>query len=130
MKWSAKTDKNQREIVDALRNAGRLVWLTHRLGQGFPDIAVTEPVLNQIVLVEVKQPKTGRLTEDEWLWLKQWYERGAGVVLIATSFEDYTRQIETIASAVKRGEDAWFAAKQLLLKHPVTQRTLHKEVRK
>ncbi len=40
MKRAAKIDRNQPEIVAALRKAGALVYPMHQMGGGFPDLLV------------------------------------------------------------------------------------------
>lgn len=53
MKYNKRTDKNQAEIVDALRKAGVQVIITN-FGQDFPDLLCGHQ--GQWMLVEVKQP--------------------------------------------------------------------------
>lgn len=74
-KYRRKTDRNQKALVETLREVGFLVALTHTLGQGFPDVVVGgmrrdlwEPF---IVLVEIKD-EGGKLTEDEQQFFEQW----------------------------------------------------------
>ena len=65
MRYDAKVDTNQPEIVQAFRTMGYTVHDTHRLGQGFPDLLVSGGRLGERnVLIEVKGDK-GRLTADE-----------------------------------------------------------------
>lgn len=54
----ARTDANQTEIVRALERAGCLVFATHRVGGGFPDLVVCRA--RKVYLLEVKTA-TGRL---------------------------------------------------------------------
>jgi len=66
--YSAKPDGNQSEIVAALRAAGYIVDLTHRLGGGFPDLIVytkTDPGV--AVPMEIKMPGEV-LNEREVKW--------------------------------------------------------------
>jgi len=69
MRWAAKTDANQAEIVAALRAVGASVFLTHRLGGGFPDLCVG--FRNKNVLMEVKIDK-GSLNELEQDFFREW----------------------------------------------------------
>jgi len=58
MRHAAKVDANQAEIVAALRSAGYSVALTHRNGEGFPDLVVgleTDKGHRYNVLMEVKR---------------------------------------------------------------------------
>ena len=63
MSRARKVDVNQAEIVEALRSIpGCVVWLTFRVGEGFPDILAT--FMGDIYLMEIKSGD-GRLTKDE-----------------------------------------------------------------
>lgn len=55
MKYAAKADRNQPEIVAALRKMGAKVALTYHVGGGFPDLVVTYG--SRTMLVEVKDEK-------------------------------------------------------------------------
>lgn len=55
MKYAAKVDRNQSEIVKALRAIGAQVALTSSVGQGFPDIVCGFRGRN--VLLEIKDEK-------------------------------------------------------------------------
>lgn len=64
--YSAKTDANQTEIVEALRAIGAMVYPTHRLGGGFPDLLVGWK--GRLLLLEVKdgsKPPSARLLTDK-----------------------------------------------------------------
>ena len=54
MRRAAKADKNQPEIVDALRKVGAAVVHLHQVGGGCPDLLVHGR--NRTFLLEVKQP--------------------------------------------------------------------------
>jgi hypothetical protein len=62
-----KIDKNQNEIVKALRNLGAVVSITSSFGSGFPDIVVS--YMNRWFLIEIKDgnevPSKKKLTPDE-----------------------------------------------------------------
>ena len=77
----AKTDKNQTEIVAALRAAGISVQSTATIGKGFPDLIAAKG--DQCWLIEVKMP-TGKLTPDQQRFLSEW----KGTVHIARTVED------------------------------------------
>ena len=60
--FNARTDRNQKDLVKALRGIGAIVWPTHRLGGGFPDLLVG--FKKTFYLYEIKdpqQPPSGRL---------------------------------------------------------------------
>jgi hypothetical protein len=54
MRYAARIDRNQPEIVAALRAIGCQVIPTHTVGQGFPDLVVDYH--GRSCLVEVKDP--------------------------------------------------------------------------
>jgi Holliday junction resolvase len=66
---AAKVDKNQREIVEALRAAGCSVLILSRVGQGCPDLAVGK--WGRTYLLEVKTAR-GTLTEPEQEFMETW----------------------------------------------------------
>ena len=77
---NAKVDRNQAEIVKALRDAGYSVALTHRVGAGFPDLCVgivTRTGYSINLLLEVKAPGE-KLNKREMEWHSQW--RGHAVI--------------------------------------------------
>lgn len=70
---AAKRDKNEREIIDALRACGCSVQQLSI--KGVPDLLVgfTDPYSGKKItmLIEVKD-KGGKLTPDEIAWHEQW----------------------------------------------------------
>lgn len=74
MRRAAKTDRNQGEIVKALRGVGATVQPLHAVGQGCPDLLVGWRGIN--ILIEVKdwnQPPSKRvLTDDQVEWHGGW----------------------------------------------------------
>lgn len=69
MRWAARTDANQAEIVKELRKAGRSVVSLHRVGQDVPDLLVGNNGLN--FLLEVKT-EGGDLTKGQREFAKSW----------------------------------------------------------
>lgn len=71
---AAKIDRNQPEIVKALRGAGATVQHLHTVGKGCPDILVGHRGNN--ILMEIKDgslsPSRRRLTDDEAEWHNAW----------------------------------------------------------
>jgi hypothetical protein len=57
MSFRKRVDRNQPEIVDALRQAGASVGHTHTVGQGFPDIVVGVPGLTLVGDFNAKRVK-------------------------------------------------------------------------
>lgn len=80
MRRAAKTDKNQKEIVGALRMAGCTVTDLSAVGEGCPDLVVGRAGHNY--LLEVKGPK-GKLTEAQHEWRARWNGQCATVRTIA-----------------------------------------------
>ena len=68
MRWDAKADQTQQEIMRAVREFGGEVQSLHRVGQGVPDLLVAYQ--GQWLLVEVKTDDGG-LTPKEI----EWHER-------------------------------------------------------
>jgi Holliday junction resolvase len=69
---AARVDRNQREIVAALRKAGASVQHLHGVGKGCPDLLVG--YMSRNYLMEVKGPK-GTLTSDQVEWHESWRGR-------------------------------------------------------
>lgn len=69
MTRARRVDRNQSEIVQALRAVGASVHITSRFGEGFPDLVVGFGGVT--FLLEVKTPD-GKLTEDEREFFDNW----------------------------------------------------------
>lgn len=74
MRYAAKIDSNQNEVVDALRKAGASVQSLAALGKGVPDLLVAIRGVN--LLMEIKdgnKPKSAqKLTDDQLKWHGAW----------------------------------------------------------
>jgi hypothetical protein len=66
---AAKIDRNQPEIVKALRDAGASVQILSTVGKGCPDLLVGYNEVNY--LLEVKY-EDGKLTPDQRVFHAQW----------------------------------------------------------
>ena len=86
MRLKARVDKNQTEIVMALRAAGAKVLLLHQKGQGCPDLLVG--FRGRLLLMEVKS-KGGRLTTDELYFYDIWME----YMVVVYSIDDALKAI-------------------------------------
>ena len=86
MRRAAKVDRNQAEIVHALRQIGATVQHLHSLGRGCPDILVGYRGHN--FLFELKVGKA-KLTEKESEWHSTW----KGQLATVRSFDDAFRLI-------------------------------------
>lgn len=80
MKYNKRTDKNQAEIVDALRKVGVQVIITN-FGQDFPDLLCG--YLGEWRLVEVKQPN-GSLDRGQL----EFIANARGVVQVITTIDE------------------------------------------
>lgn len=74
MRGFAKTDRNQPEIVAAMRSLGVSVQSMHKIGQGCPDLLCA--IAGSTFLVEVKDgekiPSQQKLTPDQIEWHSKW----------------------------------------------------------
>ncbi len=96
MAYSKRVDRNQPEIVAALRAVGATVQHLHTVGAGCPDILVGFRGVN--VLLELKDgervPSEKKLSEDEALWHKFWF----GQVDVAENAEQAICILKNIVS--------------------------------
>ena len=87
MRVRARVDRNQPEIVAALRKAGAVVHCTHQLGGGFPDLFCN--FRGRIFGFEVKDPmqkqSARELTDDQQAWITNWNRSGQTVFVIETA---------------------------------------------
>lgn len=71
-----RVDSNQPKVVADLRKAGVVVFHTHEVGKGFPDIICAYPGDKQNYLFEIKDPEkppsARKLTEKESLFHGTW----------------------------------------------------------
>lgn len=71
---AARTDANQKAIVDALRKIGCKVYVSSSFGQGFPDLIVG--CGGRLCLLEVKDgskpPSARKLTPDQVKFHADW----------------------------------------------------------
>lgn len=92
MRRAARTDDNQKEIVDALRKAGWSVQSIASMGGGVPDLLIGRGGKNGQgglnLLLEIKDgrkpPSKRMLTEDE----REWHEKWNGNVRIVERLDD------------------------------------------
>jgi Holliday junction resolvase len=74
MRLKARTDANQREIVEALRAIGCSVLVLSAVGKGCPDILVGYAGKNFLLEIKdgAKKPSDRRLTPDEERLHPEW----------------------------------------------------------
>ena len=87
MRFAAKIDANQPQVVEALRKAGISVQSTAAIGKGFPDLVAANGD-GKVWLIEVKGLK-GKLTADQEQFIENW----RGVVHIVRSADDALRLV-------------------------------------
>lgn len=83
--YSRRVDANQDEIVKGLRSIpGVSVALTHRLGKGFPDLAVGRNKTTYLLEVKdgTKPPSARQLTKEEADWHGAWTGHAAVVATL------------------------------------------------
>lgn len=70
MRRVAKVDRNQAEIVQALRAAGAAVSDTSAVGQGFPDVVCSYRGTWHLLEIKdgMKRPSARRLTDAQVRW--------------------------------------------------------------
>ena len=67
----AKVDKNQLEIVTALRKLGVSVQHLHIVGKGCPDLLLGHKGINYLIELKSDEKKS-KLTDDERKWIDAW----------------------------------------------------------
>ena len=74
MKYAARKDGNQDEIVEAIRNIGATVTSVHQIGNGLPDLLVGFRGKNYLFEIKDrdKPPSKRKLTDDEKQWHNMW----------------------------------------------------------
>lgn len=74
MRKAAKTDRNQAEVVDALRQVGASVQSLAATGKGCPDLLVGYRGINYLMEVKDgdKVPSAQKLTIDQTHWHSLW----------------------------------------------------------
>jgi hypothetical protein len=70
MSYIKKVDKNQKDVVKALRDYGADVFLLHTVGGGIPDLMVCYE--DQTILMEVKDGEHKKLTSQQITLFANW----------------------------------------------------------
>lgn len=100
-----RTDKNQKDIVNALRKVGYVVQHLHSVGVGCPDILVGAGGVN--ILIEIKDGD-GKLTPDQVTWHAVW----KGQVAIARTPDE---ALEIVKNAVEQKTEKKTKNKNILV---------------
>ena len=85
-----RSDTNQPEIVEALRDVGGLVLDLHEVGADCPDVLVL--FREVLTLLEIKSPG-GKLTPGQQVFHDLWRVAARGRVYIVRSVEDAYRAV-------------------------------------
>ena len=87
MRLAAKVDRNQSEIVAALRKAGATVQILSAVGKGCPDLLAGFRGANWLLEVKdfAKPPSERRLTEDQVEWHGGWKGQVAKVETVGAA---------------------------------------------
>lgn len=90
---AAKTDANQTEIVEALRQVGCTVQLLHMVGKGCPDLLVGKHGINLLIEVKdgAKPPSARKLTPDQQVWHDSWRGQVTVVCDVGEALEQVKR---------------------------------------
>ena len=85
MRKRAATDRNQAEIVNALKRIGCTVHCTHQLGDGFADIVVGFRGVNYLMEIKdgEKPPSAQRLTPHE----REFHDKWQGSIVVVNSID-------------------------------------------
>jgi hypothetical protein len=70
MSYIKKVDKNQKDVVKALRDYGADVFLLHTVGGGIPDLMVCYE--DNTILMEVKDGEDKKLTPQQITLFAGW----------------------------------------------------------
>jgi Holliday junction resolvase len=70
MSYIKKVDKNQKDVVKALRDYGAQVFLLHTVGGGIPDLMCCYN--DQTILMEVKDGEDKKLTPQQITLFANW----------------------------------------------------------
>ena len=97
MRFAAKIDRNQKEIVAALRDEGASVFSLASVGKGCPDLLVGCSLETHLVEVKdgEKVPSAQSRTKDQVKFIKGW--TGSPVYII--------RDVDTARTWIRRIRD-------------------------
>lgn len=103
MRLAARTDANQKKIVEALRLLGCSVQVLSRVGHGCPDLVVgmNGPLGRMNFLFEIKDPdqppSARKLTTAEFVWKADWM----GQYAVVESIQDCLKVFNDTVRALK-----------------------------
>lgn len=86
MRYAARADRNQPEIVAALRAAGVCVQPLHTIGRGIPDLLCS--FRGRTFLVEVKDPTKPKSDRQLTVAQKKWHAEWPGEIFVVESVDE------------------------------------------
>jgi len=94
MRQAARTDDNQNEIVQALRDVGASIAITSALGSGFVDIVAGYRGINYLIEIKdgSKPPSKRQLTPDE----QEFHDLWRGAVIVVRDIDEALRAVGAI----------------------------------
>ena len=93
MSYAKKVDKNQGDVVKALRKMGADVFLLHMVGGGIPDLMVA--YAGQTILIEVKDGPDKKLTPQQLELFANWKGGHLARVNCVQEAEELLKWLET-----------------------------------
>lgn len=95
---AARVDENQSEIVEALRDMGCSVTLTHMVGDGFVDCVIGYD--RKTLLMEIKGQDGERARKRTPAQIKWWEKWRGGPVAMVTDVEGAIRAVKMMIGAI------------------------------
>ena len=93
MAYAKKVDKNQGDVVKALRKMGADVFLLHMVGGGIPDLMVA--YAGHTILIEVKDGIDKKLTPQQLTLFANWKGGHLARVNSVQEAEELLKWLET-----------------------------------
>lgn len=98
MAYAKKVDKNQNDVVKALRKMGADVFLLHMVGGGIPDLMVA--YAGQTILIEVKDGDDKKLTPQQLTLFAGW--KGGHLARVNS-----VQEAEELLKWIEQNEDSY-----------------------
>jgi hypothetical protein len=86
VRYAARADRNQPEIVAALRAVGVSVQPLHTIGRGIPDLLCSFG--SRTFLIEIKDPTKPRLDRQLTEAQKKWHAEWPGEIYVVETVDE------------------------------------------
>jgi hypothetical protein len=86
LRYAARADRNQPEIVAALRNVGVSVQPLHTIGRGIPDLLCSFG--GRTFLIEIKDPTKPKLDRQLTDAQKKWHAAWPGEIFVVETVDE------------------------------------------